>query len=46
MVWAFGSAYVYFSLQKKLFPFRSAAADAPDEDLDQAEFGTIAYVHN
>jgi Amt family ammonium transporter len=46
MVWAFGSAYVYFSLQKKLFPFRSPAADSPEEDLDTAEFGTIAYVNN
>jgi len=46
VVWAFGSAYVYFSLQKKIFPLRSAAADAPEEDLDQAEFGTIAYVNN
>jgi Amt family ammonium transporter len=46
MVWAFGSAYVYFSLQKKIFPFRSPAADSPEEDLDTAEFGTIAYVHN
>lgn len=46
MVWAFGFAYVYFSLQKKLFPLRSPAADSPEEDLDSEEFGTIAYVHN
>ena len=46
ITWAFGSAYVYFSLQKKIFPLRSPAADDPEEDLDQAEFGTIAYVHN
>ena len=46
MAWAFGSAYVYFSLQKKVFPLRSPAADDPEEDLDQAEFGAIAYVTN
>jgi Amt family ammonium transporter len=46
MVWAFGSAYVWFSLQKKFFPVRSAAADTPEEDLDQTEFGTLAYVNN
>jgi Amt family ammonium transporter len=46
IVWAFGSAYVYFSLQKKIFPFRSPAADTLDEDLDQADFGSIAYMNN
>lgn len=46
IVWAFGSAYVYFSLQKKVFPLRAPAADTPEEDLDQQEFGTLAYVNN
>jgi len=46
MAWAFGFAYVYFSIQKKIFPLRSPAADSPEEDLDQEEFGTLAYVNN
>lgn len=46
MIWAFGSAYVYFKLQSKFFPVRSPAADHPEEDLDQTEFGALAYVNN
>jgi Amt family ammonium transporter len=42
IVWAFGSAYVFFNLQKLVMPLRSSREDEL-EGLDVPEMGVAAY---